>query len=56
MWRCENCGHLNRDDSKMCEHCRMPRADTLRRRIDEQNQEEIEQIESDMWDEDQHLM
>lgn len=56
VWKCENCNHLNRDESQVCEHCGMSKVESERRRIQRESEEEMEQTESDMWDEDQGLM
>jgi rRNA maturation endonuclease Nob1 len=56
MWTCENCKHLNTDESRVCERCGMPKVDSEHRRVQRESEEEMEQIESDMWDEDQGLM
>lgn len=56
MWKCENCNQLNRDESKVCEHCGIAKVDSERRRIQRESEEEMEQTENDMWDEDQGLM
>jgi hypothetical protein len=55
MWRCDNCGHLNGTESDVCEYCRLSKVEAQRRRIQRESEEEMEQIESDMWDEDQGL-
>jgi uncharacterized membrane protein YvbJ len=56
MWECENCHHWNADRAKVCEQCGTSKLDSEMRRKEREDEEEIEQQESDMWDEDQDLM
>ena len=56
MWKCENCNHLNDDESEVCERCGTLKHESEYRRHSREHDEEMEQIESDMWDEDQGLM
>lgn len=53
MWTCENCKHLNDDESEVCERCGLSKTESECRIHKRESQEEIEQIESDIWDEDQ---
>lgn len=56
MWTCEDCNHLDSDESEVCERCGMSKVDSENRRVQRESEAEMEETESDMWDEDQGLM